>query len=676
MAVTSTKMDRNKTVKSNRKTSRKARTLKPTSRARMLSWKEPTDQDSFAFSFELGLALLQQDQEWTSAVRGSWRRLLHSVVESSDYLGFIECTSYLRGLLVSSGSWETTRVSASLSQGRWVRGLIAAIDHSLPQQGQLAVVPNSDFDKLATFLGWLKRLPVSVPTEEQSSDGYFRTDRRLSAVDVEGSRYLPGLRQIWKEWFGEFQLDESFRPYHSSGSTADAGRVRHDKWEAIRIDSIARVCLRPRSLRPVDLGAEGTLSRVAKVTFVPKAAGKRRVICMEPATLQYLQHGVADQLIAYASNSRHPLHTLVDIRSQERNRELCARAYDEELATIDLSDASDSVSWRLVKSLTFGMPLGRYLKGTRSTWTLLQGYKMRMDKYAPMGSALCFPIECYVFASIVELARRIHTGKTGAGYPNGCSVYGDDIIVPASLYQGVVDILTSLGFIVNQSKSFSTGIYYESCGVEYCHGWRVNTVRHPRAHLINEEECLPDRVGMITDLANTLYTLGYWKARRLLLKSYEGVVVRVNQWKSAPFMSCLNWGQGGILSIEPCRRRRFIRSIQSTRHVYTGLRTVASIEESDFQQWLSNSSRRTREQRLHELYRQIRPVDPLPCFSVRAVVCLSRMMPSILEGIDVKDVGSCHTGRLRWEARKSLSIPCENVQDRADSSTLHLNEPD
>lgn len=599
---------------------------------------------SFAYSYDLSVLFLLQGRPCSQLVSGGFRRLLNSVLESGDLLGFIDACSLVRSEMIRDAVWDPSLLKGI--RRRWVRGLVSAIQHAVPLN--LVVHPSDDFNRIATFLGWLKRLPVQIRPTAEAVDAYLTCDRRISSVNLDECVYLPMLREIWDEWFDSFKLTTPFLARHGSGSTADCGRIRHHKWRNLTVDRRASICLKDASLTVLHGCAIGDPNRTSKVVFVPKQAGKDRAICMEPAWLQYLQQGVASQLIAYTHSKDHPLHRLVDIFSQEKNRELCGRAFYEGYATIDLTDASDSVSWELLRRLTVGMRLYAYLFGTRSTSTIIDGRVLPMAKFAPMGSALCFPIECYVFSSIAELAYRIHYGRASAGYRSGIQVYGDDIIVPQEIYHLTVDILQSLGFIVNPSKSYSSGAYFESCGVEYLLGAKIETIKHPRAHILCQDVCTPERVGMITDLSNSMYCHGYTDARRRLLRDCQeqrvvvgGRAIRLIELIIFDEKHCFPV----IDSFEPGHLDRDIqRRVRRQAHCISRLERAPS----DYQDWQSRNVRRTREQRKRDLYRNIVDVPVDDRFSRQAVISLSKFgFFELLRGDDVHAVGSQRTGRLR-----------------------------
>jgi len=79
-----------------------------------------------------------------------------------------------------------------------------------------------------------------------------------------------------------------------------------------------------------------------------------------------------------------------------------------------------------------------------------------------------------VIAALVEatyrdlrIPIRDHMGNL-----NYC-VYGDDIIVRQEAYEDVVTVIRSVGFILNDDKSFSRGMFRESCGKDFHSGYPV-----------------------------------------------------------------------------------------------------------------------------------------------------------------------------------------------------------
>lgn len=202
-----------------------------------------------------------------------------------------------------------------------------------------------------------------------------------------------------------------------------------------------------------------------KVSFVPKTAKVERPIAVEPLLNSYLQHGVDRFMRARLLSQGY------NLADQTRNGWLAkVGSTDGSLATLDLSSASDSVSIGLCRYL---LPPDwfEFLDAIRSPSYMIDGVKNRYHKFVSMGNGFCFPLETLIFASAVravlhssEVATRTH------------AVYGDDIIVPTECYEALSNLLEFMGFTLNQSKSFSTGVFRESCGADWYLGQDVRPV--------------------------------------------------------------------------------------------------------------------------------------------------------------------------------------------------------
>lgn len=290
------------------------------------------------------------------------------------------------------------------------------------------------------FLGWVNRLPVDLPDPQTELDDYRRRDEELRTFELREEVVEP-LHAIAREWFADFSLDETFRPRLSTGSTADAGRSVSKKFSLFRDRSSYSSLLRCEDGYPLWYAAsKGQIDDVAKVCVVPKQMAKNRIICMEPAALVAHQLGLSKSILRFIDATHHPIKKFLDINDQEVNRNLVRHGLRDQLATIDLSNASDSVSWNLIKRIFRGMPLLRYLMATRSRYYSIGREIYQTEKYAPMGSGLCFLIESIVFCLILEWVRRCSCCTRITQY-HGWSVYGDDLIVPQAAYQMTVDYL-------------------------------------------------------------------------------------------------------------------------------------------------------------------------------------------------------------------------------------------
>jgi hypothetical protein len=219
----------------------------------------------------------------------------------------------------------------------------------------------------------------------------------------------------------------------------------------------------------------------SRVIPVPKTMEKPRLIAAEPAHLQKMQQALLTVMTRHLGD--HPNIGWLD---QTRNRKLALRSSkDRSLSTLDLSEASDRVSLRLVRDL---IRFNEYFLGvtlaTRSQAAELpNGERILLRKFASMGSAMTFPIESMVFWTIVVMAvcrsrgEYLPTAQILKDLSEDASVYGDDIIVPVQYTQSVVELLELFGLKVNRAKSFTNSHFRESCGAEFFDGHDVTIVR-------------------------------------------------------------------------------------------------------------------------------------------------------------------------------------------------------
>lgn len=209
----------------------------------------------------------------------------------------------------------------------------------------------------------------------------------------------------------------------------------------------------------------------ARVLLVPKDSRGPRLISCESVDYQWIQQGLGRAIVELVE--RHPLtREVVHFTDQEPNRRVALLASrDGRYSTIDLNEASDRVHLDLVR-LLFPENLVRYLEACRSTSTVMpDGRRLYLKKFAPMGSALCFPIMALtIWALLTAAAPNTHVREH-------MLVYGDDVIVPTGYARDAISILECFGLKINQHKSCTSGLFRESCGVDAFQGTDVTPVR-------------------------------------------------------------------------------------------------------------------------------------------------------------------------------------------------------
>jgi hypothetical protein len=215
---------------------------------------------------------------------------------------------------------------------------------------------------------------------------------------------------------------------------------------------------------------------ISEVLFVPKDSRGPRTIVREPfPTLRYhlaFNMFAADHL-ERVSNAR------INFQDQAINRAIAQKAsLDRGWATIDLRDASDSVSASIMAHIfRFSPGCGAFVKSRTPHCRLPSGQTIKLNKLSGMGSGLTFPsmsllIHLAITRAIVDYYHIPYKVARLRVY-----VYGDDIIVPNNMVSIAMKALERVCLHVNKDKSFWRGRFRESCGGDFFGGQDVAPVR-------------------------------------------------------------------------------------------------------------------------------------------------------------------------------------------------------
>lgn len=217
--------------------------------------------------------------------------------------------------------------------------------------------------------------------------------------------------------------------------------------------------------------ATTSLESPARVVLVPKDSRGPRLISCEPLDFQWIQQGLSRAIVRHVE--RHPLTRCRVNFTDQRPNQIGALWGSEtgKYATLDLNEASDRVSIGLV-DLLFPENVKEHLMNCRSLSTELPGGRIiNLNKYAPMGSALCFPVLALSVWAILT------AGAPDADTRERVLVYGDDVVVPTAYAAHATELLESVGLKVNLDKSCTSGFFRESCGVDAYRGVEVTPIR-------------------------------------------------------------------------------------------------------------------------------------------------------------------------------------------------------
>lgn len=361
-----------------------------------------------------------------------------------------------------------------------------------------------------------------------------------------GSRgVIPGLESIFQNWFKTFRIprDALWPCKHGNGAVADSRKSIAHKYRSFCYDTRMRyTAVHYNQPLPFDNG--GTFVRCNKLQFAPKNYKTYRTIAMEPAMLMWLQQGLRTVVDEYVVHHNF-LRKRFNLRDQSLNRDL---AWEGSLvgnyATIDLSSASDSVSWKDFKAWATNTEILPAVLLSRSTHCKLpSGEVICLNKLASMGNNLTFYMECFTFGAIVEscLVDRGISPKA-----SGWRVYGDDIVVETEIAKDVMSKLEYFGFSVNRDKSYmGTGNirFRESCGGHYVNGVDITPIVISRFfEPIDYNDELPSWPVHVLELVNS--STRFRPFRQLLINI-------LNQLRPALRPIFDSTGDGAIFSTAP-----------------------------------------------------------------------------------------------------------------------------
>lgn len=209
------------------------------------------------------------------------------------------------------------------------------------------------------------------------------------------------------------------------------------------------------------------------LSTVPKNSSTDRTICTEPSLNMFFQLGLGERINAILRRNFGYDPAL----QPDRNRMLAKRgSLKGDVATIDLKSASDLISLELVRYL-FPSDWVAAFEDCRSEFCKVNGNWVRLNMISSMGNGFTFPLQTFIFSVLISsLCDALNVPFDSFESSERFGVFGDDIIVPVSLFDATISALSSIGFIPNEEKSFGSGFFRESCGTDWYLGRDVRGV--------------------------------------------------------------------------------------------------------------------------------------------------------------------------------------------------------
>ncbi len=246
---------------------------------------------------------------------------------------------------------------------------------------------------------------------------------------------------------------------------------------------------------------------------VAKDDSTDRSILVEPTVNSWFQQGLGRYI-----RRRMKLVCKVDLDDQTTNQRLAKLgSVSGDLATVDLSSASDLISSKLIEDL---LPSDWFfwLNSSRSHRSLVDGQWIELEKFSSMGNGFTFDLQSLVFFCLTEAVVELE------GYnPFWVNVFGDDIVLPSGVKDRFLRLFHDLGFQVNQKKSFWEGPFRESCGQDYHLGRNVRGVYCKKLNTLFDVLVLHNRLYDWA-IRNSFH---FEPLRRTFLFLFEGFEARV-----------------------------------------------------------------------------------------------------------------------------------------------------
>lgn len=430
----------------------------------------------------------------------------------------------------------------------------------------------SGLRQLCSFLYKLE-VPFTTECAERTITKFVETDLSLPSLedlDSVDSTILKCARHIVSHILGSRDYRD-ITPRHGPGAVS-TGEAVHEKgsfkrffpelhaifpYDQHMVSGLNHLC---------DLGPDPFADMVvdiptAQVNLVPKDSRGPRIISCEPLEIQWVQQGVLARMVDNIENHDF-CRGFINFTDQSINRTLAQKSsLNGKLGTFDMKDASDRVSLALVLHLFGGTNALPALLACRSEQTLLpSGVIHKLRKFAPMGSAICFPTEALCFFALIT-AVRMHKHRDSIRYRISDLykyrpyVYGDDLIFNIEDYDVVEQFLSRVGLLLNKDKCCVGTSFRESCGMDAFQGVDVTPLRC-KALWSHESKGLVSYVA----LGNAAWKRGYYCLSEFIFNIVEekfGYLPYVEE--NAP---ALGWTRGNNVHLANKRLKvRFSRTL-------------------------------------------------------------------------------------------------------------------
>lgn len=261
-------------------------------------------------------------------------------------------------------------------------------------------------------------------------------------------------------------------------------------------------------------------NRCCRIMAVPKTYKSRRIIAPEPAVRAFdlqakrktLEYAILGD---YRGNIFKDVFHLDDQSVNQWNQQFGSAT--NLLTTFDFSHASDMITHDLVSCVT-SPDVYTWLSELNADFLLVDDYCVPSWIFCTAGNPICFNLEGLIFSSLALAVYDVYTTITQEKDLIGPFVYGDDVIVDVRVAESFRDAATSIGWLINEKKTYSDGPYRESCGAESWKGIDISTKKWPRHEYfssLDEKQNRLEFANGLIEMQHRVYSIS-WYAQKYL----------------------------------------------------------------------------------------------------------------------------------------------------------------
>ena len=348
-------------------------------------------------------------------------------------------------------------------------------------------------------------------------------------------------------WFSDLNPDDLL-PFVSSGATYAKTPLldRPEKAERLSVHGYA---YKPRGISLVE---SPSLNRAVAV---PKDFSKVRIVFVEQSPRMQVQQSLRLWLESQVESC--PLARRISFQNQEfqrRSLRLPRRS------SIDLSDASDYVTSSLVWRCLRHLPILRSaLFGSRSRMCECDGEVLPLRSYSTMGNATTFTVMSIILATLLDVCEDDFRSYAKTRVRTG-TVFGDDIVCDDVIAGTVLDRLRLLGLKPNVHKTFISGPFRESCGLDLFEDIDVTPTSLKRW-----KSDTPEDIVAQVSYSNALWRKGFWNLANYISNRED---VPVNTSSDDTSYVSFSKGHAGRSSVWIADEQRYVWALRARRERY------------------------------------------------------------------------------------------------------------